>query len=123
MDINACTPYIDPNLLLATSFNGLLEDYRKYGKYFSWAHKDERLTLTDLLNQQLVFVVGEPGQGKSRLLEELEKKAQPLHLQTARLDLKLRGRDESIQSFLLSRTTGWNNKKSILVLLDGLDEV
>lgn len=114
------TPYITPNLLMAVSFTNLLDDYRQYGRYLAWAHEDAHITPQDILGQQLVFVVGEPGQGKSRLLAELLKQASG---QKALLDLKIRGRDETIDSLIKAQLPHWKPEVESVVLLDGLDEV
>lgn len=105
---------------MAVSFENLLDDYRQYGRYLAWAHKDTHVTPGDILSQQLVFVVGEPGQGKTRLLMELRRQAAQ---QKVIVDLKTRGREETIDSFINAQALGWKPEDESVVLLDGLDEI
>jgi hypothetical protein len=133
--------YIPPNITKYPSFKELLNDKDPYG-YFG-INKGTQLSFDDLLSHRKVFIITEPGHGKTRLLKELVVKAEESRKQAVFIDLKktkgnlkdfiLRKIKEidvlnprlDLQSSSLFRTKTFtlkNNAKTV-VCLDALDEV
>lgn len=115
------TPYIEPNFSLATSFEKLLENYKQYNYFLRYFDETQKMTLQDILNRKILFILAEPGQGKTRLLNELVREHNG---QSILVDLKQKNRDESIESFIKrTNVNGVDPAKPSLILLDALDEV
>ena len=119
--------YIAPNLLLESSYMDLLKQFDNYGPMIAWTREEKQIELADLLRQDCVFVVGEPGQGKSRLVRELAALAQADGYGTSVVRLNKLGRDQSIEDALSASEEQVNfdvsAKTKMLVCLDALDEV
>lgn len=62
--------YITPQLEKYQNIDDLL----KNNNHDSWYGSEKSLTIDDLIKENFVCIVGEPGIGKSRLLEEIKKK-------------------------------------------------
>lgn len=62
--------YITPQLEKYQNIDDLL----KNNNHDSWYGSEKSLTIDDLIEENFVCIVGEPGIGKSRLLEEIKKK-------------------------------------------------
>lgn len=119
--------YIAPNLLLESSYKDLLKHLEEYGPLIAWTREEKQIEFKDLLRQDCVFVVGEPGQGKSRLVRELAILARENDYGTSLVRLNKLSRDQSLED-ALSRSEEQTNfdltaKNKILVCLDALDEV
>lgn len=121
MPSNVLTPYIEPNFSLAPSFEKLMENYRQYSYITRYLDDYESIDLQDILIRKTLFVLAEPGQGKTRLLNELARRYDGT---SVLIDLKKKAKDESIES-LIHRSTNTKDDDSPpqLILLDALDEV
>lgn len=121
------TEYIAPKLLLESSYKDLRKQFDDYGPMIAWTREEKQIELADLLRQDCVFVVGEPGQGKSRLVRELAVLAQANGYGTSVVRLNKLGRDQSLEGALSASEEQVNfdltAKTKTLVCLDALDEV
>lgn len=119
--------YISPNLLLQSSYEDLLKDFNDYGSMIAWTREDKQIEVIDLLRQDCVFVVGEPGQGKSRLVRQLADMAQKAGYSSSILRLNKLGRDQTLEQGLSGSPEqhkfSIDSTEKTLVCLDGLDEV
>ena len=93
--MNRESEYIAPNLLLESSYEDLLKQFDDYGPMIAWTREEKQIELADLLRQDCVFVVGEPGQGKSRLVRELAALAQADGYGTSVVRLNKLGREQN----------------------------
>lgn len=119
------TPYIPPKLLIASSFEQLMQDYEKYGSYFTWLTEASEIAFDNLPLHDLVFVVADPGQGKSRLLKETARLLSETH-KVIQIDLKLLGDKSDLEGAVLSELqvkSFAETQEDIAVTFDGLDEV
>lgn len=115
------TPYIEPNFRITSSYDKLQELYRDESPYISSYSDDDntRISLDEILDRGLVFIVAEPGQGKSRLVNELYRKASDIGKKVYRCELKGKTDDNSISQWLATKGVPENAE---VILLDGLDE-
>src|SRR5665213_2105725 len=125
MDKDGRTPYIEPNLILSSSFEDALQSYRDPYNLSRYLGDEPELNLEDVLDHQHLFIVAEPGQGKTRLLDELKilnmsRNGSEL---TMLLNLKQRAGEESIESLIKRLGFKIDEGKPALLLLDALDEV
>ena len=108
--------YIQPRLYIASSYESLLE-LKSRGNYF-FDYDDDTTTsarLSDILENRVTFIVAEPGQGKTRLIEELEG----LYENARRIDFKTKLPRQDIDSWLRLNSI---HDDTDIILLDGLDE-
>ena len=68
------TNYIIPQIIKYQNIDGLLENNNQARSLFD---SGENLSLDNLLQESFVCIVGEPGIGKSRLVEEIKKHFSP----------------------------------------------
>lgn len=119
--------YIEPSLLLESSYRELLKLHEDYGPLISWVRDEKQIKLNDLLRQECTFVVGEPGQGKSRLVRELASFASQNGYKTVLFRLNQLGRNQPLEEALCAspEQSGFelSATANTLVCLDGLDEV
>ena len=134
--------YIEPNI--KTSSNGKINDFLfEIDENASGVQSgSDILKLKDLLNKKRLFILGEPGFGKSRLLKELLKKYEEKNKKCVFIDLKKA--KEGIIKYILdiqksprsetsiftttldyyfSKNFELSNQDDIVVFLDALDEV
>lgn len=121
------TKYIPPAIAIDTSFKNLKDRIAKYGSLANMFDDDETVELDDILQQKLAFVVGEPGQGKTRLLNELALIANSKNLNWNKFSLRKRIGNNSLEESIAS--SGENDEFDIsitddtVIFLDALDEV
>lgn len=70
------TNYIIPQIIKYQNIDDLLENKNQARSLFD---SGENLSLDNLLQESFVCIVGEPGIGKSRLVEEIKKTFFPQH--------------------------------------------
>ena len=111
-------PYINPLTKIYSSFAEAKEDFDKYGHI---ALFDDRIPLeiADLAKGNRNLIVGEPGIGKTKLLEKLQEYHDKQGDQTGFINLRSNKPVEQIENFL-GLTLSDGVKK--ILLLDGLDE-
>ncbi len=119
------TPYIEPNLSLSPSYEKALQNYKDPYHFTRYLSDEPDLTLSDVLERQYLFIIAEPGQGKTRLLNELKalNSSARAEEQTIILDLKNRSGEESLEAFMKRSGMQLDPHRSALILLDALDEV
>jgi hypothetical protein len=110
--------YINPLTKIYSSFTEAKEDFDKYGHL---AFFDDRISLTiaDLAKGNRNLIVGEPGIGKTKLLEKFQEHHNKQGDQTCFINLRSNKPVEQIENFLPITLTEGQNK---ILLLDGLDE-
>lgn len=133
--------YIQPNITKYLSFKELLNDKDPYGYY--GINKGTQLFFENLFSYRRVFIITEPGHGKTRLLKEIVIKSEELRRQTIFIDLKKVKEDLEdfilkkiklidnldteldVQRSTLFKTKSFALKNSVetIVCLDALDEV
>ena len=123
MDDKKQTPYIEPNFSLAPSFEKVVANYKDRYHFTRYLNDEPEVTLRDVIQRSNLFIVAEPGQGKTRLLEELGKINLSNGGTTIYLDLKQKASDEGIESFIKRSGYKADDSKPALILLDALDEV
>lgn len=107
--------YIQPRLYIASSYESLLE-LKSRGNYFFDYDDDTTSTgLSDILENRVTFIVAEPGQGKTRLIEELEG----LYENARRIDFRTKLPGQNLDSWLRLNNI---HDDTAIILLDGLDE-
>ena len=133
--------YISPHITKYPSFKVLLKDKDPYG-YFGFS-RGAKLSFDELFSRKRVFIVTEPGHGKTRLLKEAIVKGAQLGKQGIFIDLKKI--DGDLKSFILKKndivdeidkkltlqtsnlfkTKGFTlkNTDKVIVCLDALDEI
>lgn len=107
--------YIQPRLYLASSYESLLEFKSKGSYLFDYDDDTTSTGLSDILKNRVTFIIAEPGQGKTRLIEELEG----LYENARKIDFRTKLPGQNLDSWLR-----FNNihDDTDIILLDGLDE-
>ena len=100
---------------MTSSYKSLLK-FKASGSYFFDSDEDAtNIDLSDILKNKVTFIVAEPGQGKTRLIEELAG----LSNNARRVDFKTKLPGQNLDEwFRLNDIHGTND----IILLDGLDE-
>lgn len=113
--------YIEPNFRITSSYDKLQELYRDDSLYVFDRSSDDkyRISIGEILDHKLIFIVAEPGQGKSRLIKELEKRASAASKKVYRCELKTKTDDSGISQWLALKGVP---EDAEVILLDGLDE-
>jgi hypothetical protein len=123
--------YIEPNIKLYDTFSDLIK--YKSSEYFDSIFKEEKLTIKKLYINKNLFVLAEPGFGKTVLLENLVKNAEANGIEAIFVDLKKL--DNSINLYdninkitkrpdtIKTGTFNISKKHNLLLCLDALDEV
>ncbi len=108
--------YIQPRLYIASSYESLLELKSRGSYFFDYDDDDTHIDdLSDILKNRVTFIVAEPGQGKTRLIEELED----LYENARRIDFKTKLSGQSLDRWLRLNSI---HDDTDIILLDGLDE-
>lgn len=107
--------YIQPRLYIASSYKSLLELKSRGNYFFDYDDDTTSARLSDILENRVTFIVAEPGQGKTRLIEELEGLYENAH----RIDFRTKLPGQNLDSWL--RLNNIHDDTDI-ILLDGLDE-
>jgi|GEM_PF-32530 len=107
--------YIQPRLYIASSYESLLELKSRGNYFFDYDDDTTSARLSDILENRVTFIVAEPGQGKTRLIEELEG----LYENARRIDFKTKLPGQDIDSWLRLNSI---HDDTDIILLDGLDE-
>lgn len=107
--------YIQPRLYIASSYESLLELKSRGNYFFDYDDDTTSARLSDILENRVTFIVAEPGQGKTRLIEELEG----LYENARRIDFRTKLPGQNLDSWL--RLNNIHDDTDI-ILLDGLDE-
>lgn len=111
--------YIKPNLFFANSYDEL----KSRANRGVFERPPERW-LEEIIEPRISFILGEPGQGKSRLLTEIVKILDKRGVQYAFLELRYKHQGESIEDFISRYYRRFKlDSEHGYVLLDGLDEV
>lgn len=134
--------YIFPKLRKFSSFNELVKEKETYGIFEFKFGKSK--PFSDLMNYNRVFVLAEPGYGKTRCLKELVKDSAKSSRKSIFLDIKQIGADNiedfikqklvcadeisddfdiQTSSFFTTSNFKLSNNENITVCLDALDEV
>ncbi len=108
------TPYIEPNFILSDTYEKLSELDNDYS-FLVRSTDTPPILLGDLLKHTLLFVVAEPGHGKSRLIDELQRMTPG----SVRVDFKTHVTDEPAETWLHKNGASDTTET---ILLDGLDE-
>ncbi len=134
--------FIKPELLLYKNFQDLVGDKEQYAAFY-FSRQSKGLDFKDIIKYKNLFVIGEPGFGKTRLLKEAFLELVNSDKQVIFIDLKKSSSDveafikanaEQIDSFSatfdlekssLFRSANFKlrNSAEVVVLLDALDEV
>lgn len=108
--------YIQPRLYIASSYESLLELKSRGSYFFDYDDDDTHIDdLSDILKNRVTFIVAEPGQGKTRLIKELER----LYENARRIDFKTKLPGQDIDRWLRLNSI---HDDTDIILLDGLDE-
>jgi len=110
--------YINPLTKIYSSFSEAKEDFDKYGYYISLFDDRRPMSVENLAKGHRNLIVGEPGVGKTKLLERFEMHHRELGDQTCLVNLRAHDPVEQIDSFIILKT-----EKQKVLLLDALDEV
>ena len=110
--------YITPITKIHSTFAGAKEYNDKYGGFFSLIEREDKLSIETLAQGKRNLIVGEPGVGKSLLLEKLNEYFENECISTALISLREPDALQKIDKFLDLAT-----KAPKTLLLDGLDEV
>ena len=124
MDPVASTPrcgmeheYVEPIIMAYASLDEAREFFEKRLGLILF-ERERSLSLNDLANQKRGLILGEPGVGKSRLLERINDDLIPKGLDSCLVRLRSPSAARQIDDFFLVRTG-----RPRALLLDGLDEV
>lgn len=109
--------YIDPTLHIHSTLEEAKDFLKTYGPYHVWSDKP-RARIPDLVQGRRNLVVGEPGVGKTLLLEKLRDFFNGKGVPACLICLKERN---SIN--LIDQCISKNGGSDFALLLDGLDEV
>ncbi|MBP7775202.1 MAG: hypothetical protein KA069_01230 [Candidatus Saccharimonas sp.] len=111
------TEYIRPRFRIANSYDELLK-YKQDDLGYLVRDDDSvgRIELEDILKHKLVFIVAEPGHGKTRLIDELEKLSQGTIF---RADFRTKLPQQNTADWLQNKGA---SAQDDVILLDGLDE-
>ena len=107
--------YIQSRLYIASSYESLLELKSRGNYFFDYDDDTTSARLSDILENRVTFIVAEPGQGKTRLIEELEGQYE----NARRIDFRTKLPGQNLDSWL--RLNNIHDDTDI-ILLDGLDE-
>ena len=110
--------YIQPITKVFTSFEEAKNDVDQNGHSSLFIDDRKILSITDLAQGNRNLIVGEPGIGKTKLLEKFKAHHDILGDKTCLVNLRIGNPIEQIDSFLKDATT----KRKVLIL-DALDEV
>ncbi len=115
------TEYIKPRLYLSNSFDDLLSmRLESPYDYFYDSHKaSSQIEIEDILQHKLAFIVAEPGQGKTRLIDELENIANGEGISCQRFNFRTKLPNQSIEDWLKPKGISSSNQ---YIFFDGLDE-
>jgi hypothetical protein len=108
------------NISIHASFEDARKFYEEDGQVQLYLNSKERPTVPELAKGSRNLIVGEPGMGKTTLLEELEKSIKEKGIDTCWIQLKDNKCVERINSFL-SKEVSPETRRSLF--LDGFDEV
>lgn len=108
--------YIIPLTKIYSSFKELKEDVDKYGHSFVWGD-DKPLQISDLAQGNRNLIVGEPGIGKTKLLDKFKEHHDSLGDKTCLVNLRIGDPLKDIERFVSEKT---DSRK--ILLLDALDE-
>jgi len=109
--------YIEPRFVITSSYEKLQElDRDDFSFLLRHGENNKQIRLHDILQRPLVFIVAEPGHGKTRLIDELSQRAGE---GVKRVDFKTKVDDRPIGKWLAVQGVSAETKT---VLLDGLDE-
>ncbi|MBA3284735.1 MAG: hypothetical protein H0U27_06705 [Nitrosopumilus sp.] len=109
--------YIQPNTKIYSSFNEAKTDIDRYGQPSIFG-RSEVLSLEDLTQGHRNLIVGEPGIGKTKLLENIKVFFDQKDNHTILISLKSKNVLDEINTFISTKT----HKQKVL-LLDALDEI
>ncbi len=114
------TNYIKPNFNFANSYEKLIKQSANRNVF----NKPTNFFLEEILEKKNVFILAEPGQGKSRLAKELAKILDERHVKWGLVELKSKHQNESIEQFVQRSQPDLKiDSDNAYVFLDGLDEV
>jgi hypothetical protein len=91
--------YIQPRLKYYSTFEQLLKSKAEYGNYDFFY--DDKFSFKDILAKKSLFILSEPGYGKTRLLKEIILCAPEQNKQGIFIDLKKV--DKDIESFIMQK--------------------
>lgn len=109
--------YIEPRFVITNSYDKL--DKLSRDDFSFLVRRDsetEQIHLSSIIERPLVFIVAEPGHGKTRLIDELSARTGP---NTLRVNFKTKTDDRSVQDWL---TAHGASPSTDTIFLDGLDE-
>ncbi|MDR3547752.1 MAG: hypothetical protein P4M11_05720 [Candidatus Pacebacteria bacterium] len=109
--------YINPFTNIAASFDEAKEEYGKYGYDIIFGDKKPAL-ISDLVQGKRNVVVGEPGIGKSKLLEKMKEQLDSTGYKTSLVLLRSLDSASQIEDFLTEQS-----ELPKALLLDAFDEV
>jgi hypothetical protein len=110
--------YIEPILHIHTTLNEAKKYLDTYGSDYMW-HHEERIGISDVAKGKRNLIIGEPGVGKTQLLDKLRDFLKTKGISNCTVDLKDSQSMEIVAKYIAS-TTGATDRA---LLLDGLDEV
>ncbi len=110
--------YIKPIIKIYATFNEAKEFYDKFGGITLFDDEDKKLEVSDLAQGTRNLIVGEPGVGKSLLVEKIQGHFDTQKHLTSLVKLRQADAIQQIDSFIQKKS-----KKQKVLLLDGLDEV
>lgn len=109
--------YIEPRFIITNSYEELDELSRDEFSFLMRRNdRAKQIHLSDILERPLVFIVAEPGHGKTRLIDELSARTGP---NTVRIDFRTKIDDRSVNDWLLAHGVSITTDT---IFLDGLDE-
>lgn len=119
--------YIQPRLKYYSTFEQLLKSNAEHGDYDFFY--DDKFSFKDIFAKQSLFILSEPGYGKTRLLKEIVLCSPEQNKQGILIDLKKVDRD--IESFITQKSASFHktedfvlqNTDTTVVCLDALDEI
>lgn len=119
--------YIQPRLKYHSTFEQLLKSKAEHGDYDFFY--DDKFSFKDIFAKQSLFILSEPGYGKTRLLKEIVLGSPEQNKQGIFIDLKKVDRD--IESFITQKSDSTlktkdfvlQNTDATVVCLDALDEI
>lgn len=119
--------YIQPRLKYYSTFEQLLKSQAERGGYDFFY--DDKFSFKDIFAQKRLFILSEPGYGKTRLLKEIVLRAPEQDKQGIFIDLKMVDRDiesfitQKSESFLKTKDFVLQNTDATIICLDALDEI
>ena len=119
--------YIQPRLKYYSTFEQLLKSKAEHGDYDFFY--DAKFSFKDIFAKKSLFILSEPGYGKTRFLKEIVLRAPEQNKQGIFIDLKKVDRD--IESFITQVSASFlkikdfvlQNTDATIVCLDALDEI